>query len=269
MVQSHSKKIMNIIEVMAILLFCIAALVLDFVSIPYLKDGLRNKLLSKIIQQSCGGIAAILIMHRLNICLFSRPQNWLYLLPCLIIAIDNFQFFAFFSGKMQLIHTHPLDFILFGAYCLAVGFFEECIFRGIIFSLLANGFPKNKKGFLWTYVTSSLIFGVAHIFNGFSLSTLLQIGYTVLTGGLFAFCLIKTKNILCCAFIHAVYNFCGLLFDTENALGLGTGVVFDIGTVITMLVVSVMVGIFVLYKVFTYPEKERVELYKKLNVKCI
>ena len=95
---------------------------------------------------------------------------------------------------------------------------------------------------------------------------LVQVGYTILTGGLFAFCLIKTKNILCCAVVHAVYNFCGLLMGAESALGLGTGVVFDLGTVITMLIVSVLVGGFILYKVFTYTEKERIELYAKLAV---
>ena len=260
------QQIKNIIEIIAIITLCIASIVLDFVKIPYLKDSLRNRLLSKIIQQLCGGAGAILIMRRLNIKLFSLPQKWLFLIPCLIIAIDNFQFYSFFSGNMRLVNTHPLDFLLFIGYCLSVGLFEECVFRGIIFSILAGYLPKNKKGFLLTYVISSIIFGLAHIFNGFSLGTLVQIGYTILTGGLFAFCLIKTKNILCCAFVHAVYNFCGLLMGTESALGLGTGVVFDLGTVITMLIVSVAVGIFVLYKVFTYTDAERWKLYEKLGV---
>lgn len=260
------QKLKNTLEIVAIVVLCLASIVLDFIKIPYLKDNLRNALLSKVIQQSCGIGAAIFIMLRLQIKLFGKPTNLLYLIPCLIIAIDNFQFYAYFNGKMQLVNTHPLDFILFGGYCIAVGLFEECIFRGVVFSLLASWFPKNKKGFLWTYVISSVIFGFAHILNGFSLGTLIQVGYTILTGGLFAFCLIKTKNILLCAFIHAVYNFCGLLFETEARLGLGAGVVLDLGTSITMLVVSILVGIFVLYKVFTYTDKERIELYQKLGI---
>ena len=168
---------------------------------------------------------------------------------------------------MQLIHTNPIYFILFAGYCLLVGLFEECVFRGVIFSLLAGVLPKNRKGFILTFVLSSVVFGVAHLLNGFSVGTLVQVAYTILTGGLFAFCLIKTKNVLCCAAVHATYNFCGLLFGESKAMGLGTGVVFDLGTVITMLVVSVLVGIFVLWKVISYPEKERVELYQKLSVK--
>ena len=108
-----------------------------------------------------------------------------------------------------------------------------------------------------TYVVSSVVFGLAHILNGVSI----QIAYTILTGGLFAFCLVKTKNIFCCAAVHAVYNFCGLLFDE-----MGTGAVFDVGTAVTMLIVSVLVGIFVLWKVWTYSEEERTSLYQKLGV---
>ena len=261
------QKTKNIIQIICIAVLCVASIVLEFIKFSYLEDGLRNSLLSKLIQQLCGAGAAILIMLRLNMKLFSRPQKWLFLIPCFIIAVDNFQFYAFFQGKMELINTHPLDFLLFIGYCLSVGLFEECIFRGVVFSLLADWLPKNKKGFLWTYVLSSVIFGLAHLLNGFSLATLLQVGYTILTGGLFAFCLIKTKNIICCAAVHAVYNFCGLLFGTESNLGLGAGVVLDLGTAITMLIVSVLVGAFVLYKVFTYTEEERLELYQRLSLK--
>ncbi len=256
------KRIYNAVEITLILLFCLATIILDFIAIPYSANILHNRFLSKIIQQACGSIAAILLMRRLNIRLFGKVTNVIYLLPCMLIAIDNFQFYAYFSGKMQLLHTSTCDVLLFIGYCLCTGLFEEFVFRGVLFSVLAGLFSKDKKGFITTYVVSSVIFGIAHLFNGFSLATLLQVGYTVLTGGLFAFCLIKTKNIFCCALIHGVYNFCGLLFDKQ---GLGAGVVFDLGTAITMLIVSVGVGIFVLYKVFKFTETERIRLYARLG----
>ena len=259
----RDKKIHNRIEIAIICLLCAATVVLDFVKIEYLTNSLRNALLCKIIQQTCGSIAGILLLRRLNLKLFSKPTNCLYLIPCFIVAIDNFQFSAYFNGRLSLVHKETVDFLLFGGYCLLVGLFEECIFRGIVFSVLASLFTQNKKGFLLTYVISSATFGLAHIINGISI----QIAYTMLTGGVFAFCLIKTKNIFCCAVVHGAYNFCGLLFDTEQNLGLGTGVVFDTGTVITMLVISVLVGLFIIYKVWTYSEAERLELYNKLGIK--
>ncbi len=260
------KKIINALQITAILFFCAITVTLDFFKISYAQDEFRNRMISKIIQQVCGCVAAILLMARLKIRLFGRIKNALYLIPCFIIAVDNFQFSAFFQGKMQLVRTAPIEFVLFLGYCLCVGLFEELIFRGVLFSVLAGVFSKDKKGFLKTYVVSSFIFGGAHLFNGFSFGTLLQVGYTVLTGGLFAFCLIKTKNVLCCALAHGVYNFCGLLFDVN---GLGSGVVFDLGTVLTMLTVSILVGIFVLYKTWKYTDEERIELYGRLGVEPI
>ena len=176
----NRKDIRNILEIALILLFCGLTLVLDYVKIDYVSHELRNKYISKIVQQACGGIAAILLMIRLNIRLFGKPQHLLYLIPCLLIAIDNFQFSSYFNGHMQLVHNEPIDFILYGLYCLSVGIFEECIFRGVIFTVIASLFSKDKKGLWWTFVASSVVFGFAHIFNG----SILQVGYTILTGGL-------------------------------------------------------------------------------------
>ncbi|MBQ8429810.1 MAG: CPBP family intramembrane metalloprotease [Clostridia bacterium] len=257
------KRIYNYIEIAIIVVLCAVTVTLDFVKIEYVTDSLRNRLLSKVLQQGCGSIAGILLLRRLNVKVFGKPENWLYLIPCLIIAIDNFQFSSYFNGKIELVRTDVLDICLFASYCLLVGLFEECIFRGIIFSVLAGLFPRNQKGLLLTFVTSSLIFGAAHLING----AWLQVGYTILTGGLFVFCLMKTKNIFCCGFIHGLYNFCGLLFGSEENLGLGTGIVFDTGTVITMLIVSVIVGLFVVYKTLKYPEEERRDLYNRLGIK--
>lgn len=260
------KRIRNVIEIVIIAVLCALTVVLDFLPIPYLKDEFRNRMLGKIIQQSCGIAAGILLMLRLNIKLFGRPQKLLYLIPCMLVAIDNFQFSAYFQGEMQLVRTAPLDFILFSGYCLTVGLFEECIFRGVIFSILAGLLPNNKKGLVLSLITSSLVFGLAHLLNGFSLATLLQVGYTTLTGALFGFCLIKTKNIFCCAMVHSVYNFCGLLFDKQM---LGSGVEFDLGTILTMVIVCVSVGVFLLIKLILYKEEERVVLYEKLGVRAI
>ena len=255
------------IQIGVILSLCIATIVFDFVKITYTDNPIHNAYISKIIQQGLGVIAVTLLLKHLNVKLFGAPQNLIYLLPCLVIAIDNFQWSSFLTGKMELVHAEPIDITLFGLYCFSVGMFEECIFRGVIFSILASRFSKDQKGFWSTYLFSSGVFAIAHLFNGLSFGTILQVGYTFLTGGLFGFVLIKTKNLLCCGLIHAIYNFCGLLFETPERMGLGSGVVFDLGTVLTMLIVSICIGLFVLVSVYKYSEEERVELYQKLGVK--
>lgn len=255
-----SKRLWEIVQMALIILLCVITVILDFLPITYVSDSFRNRMLSKIIQSFCGSVAVVLVMLRLRIKLFGKPQALLYLLPCLLVAIDNFQWSAFIRGEMELVRTAPIDVILFALHCFTVGLFEECIFRGIVISVLASVFPNNKKGFLLTFILSSVVFGLAHLLNGFSW----QVLYTMLTGAVFAFCLIKTKNIFLCAFVHGLYNFCGLLFDTQ---GLGNGVVFDLGTVLTMLIVSVAVGVFILVYTLRYTEEERKGLYTRLGVK--
>ncbi len=262
--QKKKNQIWNSIEIVSIFLLLAFTLLTDFIKIPYSKNAFYNRLLSKTIQQSCGSIAAILLFRRLEFHLFKGISNPLYLLPCLLIALNNMQWSALFNGKMQLLQKDAISFILFALYCLSTGLFEELIFRGILFGLIVNKFPKSKKGFLLAYLSSALLFGLAHLLNGFSASTFLQVGYSILTGGLFAFCLIKTKNIFCCAMLHSVYNFCGLLFDASQ--GLGSGVVFDLGTILSMLIIDIIIGVFILYKVWTYTDDERKQLYNQFKI---
>ena len=255
------------ISLILILAISFLTLVLEFCKINYTSNTLHNAYISKIIQQGIGGIAVVLLLLRLKIKLFNAPQNWLYLIPALLIALDNFQWSSFFHGNMEMIHDQPADILLFAGYCLSVGMFEEFIFRGIIFAVLLGYFPKTQEGLWKAYIASCLVFALAHLFNGLSFGTILQVGYTFLTGGLFGFVLLKTKNLFCCGVIHAIYNFCGLLFETPERMGLGGGVVFDTGTVLTMLFVSLILGAFVLYSIYKYPESERKELYLRLDIK--
>lgn len=254
------------IEGICIIALCIATCVMEFVKIPFTEDAFRNRMLSGILQQAFGGVAMILLILRSGLQLFGKPENLLFLVPCFVIAIDNFPFYSYFQGNMQLVRTEFIDVALFATHCLLVGIFEESIFRGILFYAIASRFSKDKNGFIKTYVVSSVVFGLAHlmnIFGGNVGAVLLQVGYSTLTGGLFAFALIKTKNIFCAGAVHAVYNFCGLIFSER---GLGLGVVFDLGTGIIMAVVSIAIGAFVLINVFRYSDKDREELYKRLNL---
>ncbi len=260
---SDNNRIRNIIVGVLIGVFGVAVALLEWLPITFCEDQLYDGLIGKTLQQFCGSIAAILLIRLLRIKLFGKVQNWLYLLPCLLVAINNFQWWSYFNGLQSLVRTDFWGIFLFALYCLCVGVFEECIFRGILFSVVAGYLPYNKKGLIGTFVISSVLFGFAHIFNG----NLLQVAYTILTGGLFAFVLIKTKNLLCCGLVHGVYNFCGLLMGKEIDLGLGTGIVlFEWGNVLIMGIVAVLMVAFVFYTLYKYSDEEREDLYKRLAV---
>ena len=235
--------------------------------LPITEDDAYNRLICRIFPLIAGCLAVYLISTESSIQLFKKPQNLWCLLPALAISINNFPWLAWAAGKMELIHTQPLHFLLFGAYCLLVGFFEEVLFRGIVFTLILSAFEKTQKGLLWTYVLSSVVFGLIHLLNVFQSggAAVLQAGYSILTGGLFAFVWMKTKNILFPSLIHAVYNFCGLLYTKEVGLGLGS--VIDLPTGVMMAVIAVICGVFVLISVWKYDSDERKELYTRLGVK--
>ena len=97
------------IENAVIILFCALAALLDFVDISYVDDAFRNRMISKIIQQTCGSVAGVLLLLRLKVKLFQKPQQLLYLIPCMIVAIDNFQFSSYFNEKMELVRTGALS----------------------------------------------------------------------------------------------------------------------------------------------------------------
>lgn len=262
-ISTKNNRIRKVIMIAIIAVLGIFMAILEWFPISFSQDVWYNKIINKTLQQTSGITAVVLILCMMDIKLFGKIHNWLYFLPCILVALNNFQWYSYFKGMQQLVRINALDIMLFALYCLSVGLFEEFVFRGILFSVLASYFPDNKKGLIETFIVSSLIFGGAHLFN----LNVLQAGYSILTGGLFAFVLIKTKNLFCCGFAHGLYNFCGMLMETSANLGLGNGVkLFNLGTILCMAILGVAMGVFVLYFLIKYPEEERKALYKFLSV---
>lgn len=200
--------------------------------------------------------------------LYSRPVLIVWLTPCLLVALNNFPWLSWINGKCSFIPLGVGDVLLFATYCLCVSAFEELVFRGVVFSCLIEKFPKNKRGIIYAVLVSAAVFGLAHLANLLSgaglVSTLVQVGYTTLLGGLFAFALVKVKNIFAPITVHFVYNFCGLLFD--ESVGLGYGVIWNVPSVIITAVIGVGVGIVVLIAVFRISDKERRNLYERMGI---
>ncbi len=254
-------------QIVLILALCFGCVLFDFFEFSIVNDPQRNRWLNQTIGLSLGWIGVLLLLRKFHIKLFQKPYFSVSLVAAALVAINNFPFFSYFSGNMRFVRKEFLDALLFGVYCLSVGLLEEFLFRGLIFACLAELFSNDKKGLMQTFFISSVLFGVSHLFNLFSGAnvgaTFLQVGYSILTGGLFAFVLIKTKNLLCPAVLHAVYNFCGLLLSGQ---GLGSGVVFDTSTVIITAAIAVLASIYVLYELFHIQDAERIVLYKRLGV---
>ncbi len=104
------------------------------------------------------------------------------------------------------------EIICFLLYLLAVGVFEEFIFRGILLESFLDLFAKTRRGRMGAALFSSLIFGAYHMVNmlaGASFSaSLTQSCYASITGLFLAALYIRTRNIWVCVFYHAFWDGC-------------------------------------------------------------
>lgn len=145
----------------------------------------------------------------------SLTLSALWTLPAFLVAFDNFPIVSQITGYMS-INVGFFDAICLAFYCLSVGVAEELIFRGLIFPLLIIKFGESKKGVFFAVISSSALFGAAHLINltgGFSLGVFLQAGYSFLIGCVCAVAMICGGNIFFPIAVHTLFDFGGFLPD--------------------------------------------------------
>jgi membrane protease YdiL (CAAX protease family) len=94
---------------------------------------------------------------------------------------------------------------------LAIGFFEEILFRGILLNTIIYIFNKKKKSVYCAVIISSIIFGLCHLSNLINrphilIGTISQVLYSTMIGILYSIVYIKYRNILSIIIIHTLFN---------------------------------------------------------------
>lgn len=138
--------------------------------------------------------------------------------------------------------------------CLAVGFFEEVTFRGIVFPLLLQKTGTSVKGRFIAILGSAAMFGLLHavnLLNGFSGAVFLQMGYSFLIGAMLAVAMFAGAGVIFCALVHGVYNFCGMLIS-ELGQG-GFSAIWNVPEII--LTAAVALAVIAYFVVFTLKSK--------------
>ena len=185
------------------------------------------------------------------------------ILPCLFVVINNLPIISLLRGECYL--THPKLFILpFALQCIAVGFFEEIAFRGVLLLLFLKE-KRNSKGQVFKVIVfSSFIFGSYHVFNLFEgsdpLGVIMQVGYSALIGAMCAMVFLKTKNIFIPIILHAGFNFCGTMIPT-----LGEGKIWNMPTIVITVIIAVAVFLYMLALFLKYDVGETNSFYKDLQ----
>ncbi len=190
-------------------------------------------------------------------------RSLLFALPAFIVAINNFPFSTVIKGEAYVNESLYAVFLLLFE-CLAVGFFEETAFRGVVFLSILKKDPQSRAWAFASIVISSVVFGLVHLINIFESSptaVLMQIGYSALIGAMCSVVLMKTANIWICVFIHGLFNFSGAVIPR-----LGEGVIWDSFTVVLTVAVSLLVTAYMIL-VFVKGKMEAVETIYKIRKK--
>ncbi len=203
-------------------------------------DTAAQELLHMLISRAFGSLAFLFVLCYLSYRIWQKPHlhHLAVLLPALAVAVNNLPILALANGFAWIERYDLLP--LFVLDSLMIGIFEELAFRGVLFPAMLERHRKSKKGILLTTAISSAVFGLVHLLNlleGADIaSTLLQVGYSFLIGGMCAIVLLKTGNLLWCILLHALYDFCGNLIPT-----IGAGALWDTPTVVITAILGVAV----------------------------
>ena len=124
-------------------------------------------------------------------------KQYLYFIPLAMLATTNL-------WRGVKLNFSIMETILFVISMMCVGFLEEMIFRGFLFTAM------RKSNLKVAILVSSLTFGAGHIVNLLNgrevFETLCQVCYAVAIGFAFSILFYKGKSIWPCIITHSVIN---------------------------------------------------------------
>ena len=196
-------------------------------------------------------IYLIFSLNLSSVILPDKPnKTQLFIIPFLLVAINNFPFIAIFT-KNAIFTTSRWDIWMFYLFAvLSAVLLEELVFRGLILPTLYRKFKGKRNCAFLTVLFSSLLFGVVHLFNllaGSSpIAVIMQMGYSFLIGGMCAIAFLKTGSFYSAVLLHFLFNVGGMLIDYKML----SGAIWDAATIIITAVLAVIVIVYAIFLLF-------------------
>lgn len=148
---------------------------------------------------------------------------------------------------------------------LGPGVSEEILFRGILISYLMKFF-KNSKAIYGVLIFSALLFGLIHVTNVFVGapldSSIFQAFYTFSMGIILGAVYLRTGNIWIPIIFHSLIDIIGISFFNNQSMIIQTGFVFDIVSILTI-IVSIICIVLGLYYVRSAKHEEILEVWEE------
>ena len=140
------------------------------------------------------------LQERYGLCKSSVPaRQFLFYLPLIVLASGNL-----WNGAA--VNYTPAETACRIVCMLCVGFLEEVIFRGLLFTAIAKDNAKSA------IIISSLTFGIGHIINLFNgsgmdlVSSLCQIVFAIAVGFLLVTIFYRGGSLIPCIVVHSAIN---------------------------------------------------------------
>jgi len=240
--------------IITILLFVLGTLCYIFfeiVKVHIVDDPITNSYLCGIFSRAGLSLVFIWLIYLFggkDYLLFDRNfgKMLLWSLPCFMVAFVNFPYYTtFVSHTFSIVRDDIIG--LYILYIFFIALLEELIFRGIILILLKDWFKRLKHAPIVITAVGAGIFSLFHLTNLFVGAgigdVLLQCLYTFLIGAMLTVTILKTKNIVICIVVHAIFDFGGLI----EAYEMGSGIAWDIAFWVATIVSGVLCAGHVMY----------------------
>ncbi len=203
------------------LIFALLLIVFDIVKVQFSPDPTKNKLIKELVERGTLSLLVIFLAvsyypKRLVFPTKTPPKSVLWCIPCILVALANFPFYALIKGTATVEYTTLVPLLILN--CILIGITEELIFRVVLNDALFTVWQRKNNSFFTFVLVSSLIFGGWHLLNllvgAGVVATLLQVVYSFLIGAMLTCTYDKTSNIWLCVFLHALFDFGGRLVET-------------------------------------------------------
>ena len=197
------------------ILFAVLCIVLYCVVMSYLKGNFGYQSIAMLLGITAFANGIIFFVKRNHLekeCgIASWPEDtkrFLYFIPMWILATGNL-----WDGFA--LSYHGIELVIAVLSMILVGFVEEMLFRGFLFSAMLS-----KERAAVAIIVSSLTFGMGHIINLFtgqtSFETIVQIIFAVSWGFILTFVFYKSGSIFPCIIAHSMIDAFSM-FGADNA----------------------------------------------------
>jgi membrane protease YdiL (CAAX protease family) len=132
--------------------------------------------------------------------------KYLNMVPVYLIVLGIVNIVSKDISQIQMVNL-----LLVLVACLAVGFAEEFLFRGVLQSVFLKKYLSHKMGILTSVLIPAIVFGLFHLINLTKnddvIAVLIQAIFATFIGFFFGVLVLKTNKLIPVAITHGLINF--------------------------------------------------------------